>query len=66
MLARQHAETLRRRFGRFGIEVAQLSRLVAPAEAKRVKAGLADGAIRLVVGTHALAGQRRRASPISA
>ncbi|KZC02349.1 Transcription-repair-coupling factor [Methylobacterium radiotolerans] len=56
VLARQHAETLRRRFGRFGVEVAQLSRLVAPAEAKRVKAGLADGTIRLVVGTHALAG----------
>ncbi|MGU3664295.1 DEAD/DEAH box helicase [Methylobacterium sp. A49B] len=56
VLARQHTEILRRRFGRFGIEVAQLSRLVAPAEAKRVKAGLADGTIRLVVGTHALAG----------
>jgi len=56
VLARQHAETLRRRFGRFGVEVAQLSRLVAPAEARRVKAGLADGSIRLVVGTHALAG----------
>ena len=57
VLARQHAETLRRRFGRFGIEVAQLSRLVAPAEARRVKAGLADGSVRLAVGTHALAGR---------
>jgi len=57
VLARQHTEILRRRFGRFGVEVAQLSRLVAPAEAKRVKAGLADGSIRLVVGTHALAGK---------
>ena len=26
-----------------------------PAEAKRVKAGLADGGIQVVVGTHALA-----------
>ncbi|TXM72335.1 DEAD/DEAH box helicase [Methylobacterium sp. WL12] len=57
VLARQHAETLRRRFARFGIEVAQLSRLVSPAEAKRVKAGLADGTVRLAVGTHALAGR---------
>ncbi len=57
VLARQHAETLRRRFARFGIEVAQLSRLVAPAEARRVKLGLADGSIRLAVGTHALAGR---------
>jgi transcription-repair coupling factor (superfamily II helicase) len=65
VLARQHAETLRRRFGRFGIEVAQLSRLVAPAEAKRVKAGLADGSIRLVVGTHALAGSGVRFSDLA-
>ncbi|GJE08898.1 MULTISPECIES: DEAD/DEAH box helicase [Methylobacterium] len=57
VLARQHAETLRRRFARFGIEVAQLSRLVPPKEARRVKQGLADGSVRLAVGTHALAGR---------
>ena len=57
VLARQHAETFRRRFARFGIKVAQLSRLVAPAEARRVKQGLEDGAVRLVVGTQALAGR---------
>ncbi|MEE7478146.1 DEAD/DEAH box helicase [Methylobacterium hispanicum] len=55
VLVRQHVQTLERRFGRFGIAVAQLSRLVGPAEAKRVKAGLADGSIRVVVGTNALA-----------
>jgi len=55
VLARQHAATLERRFSRFGIEVGHLSRLVSPAEAKRVKQGLADGSIRLAVGTHALA-----------
>ncbi|MHC2019375.1 DEAD/DEAH box helicase [Methylobacterium sp. CM6247] len=54
VLARQHVQTFTRRFARFGIEVAHLSRLVTPAEAKRVKAGLADGSIRLVVGTHCL------------
>ena len=57
VLVRQHVETFRRRFARFGIEVAHLSRLVAPAEAKRVKQGLADGTVRLVVGTQALAGR---------
>lgn len=57
VLARQHAATLERRFARFGIEVGHLSRLVTPAEAKRVKQGLADGSIRLAVGTHALAGK---------
>ncbi|MFY9290173.1 MAG: DEAD/DEAH box helicase [Methylorubrum rhodinum] len=57
VLARQHAETFRKRFARFGIAVAQLSRLVAPAEARRVKQGLEDGSVRLVVGTQALAGR---------
>jgi transcription-repair coupling factor (superfamily II helicase) len=56
VLARQHYETFRRRFAPFGLEVAQLSRLVATPEAKAVKAGLADGTVRVVVGTHALAG----------
>ena len=55
VLARQHAATLERRFARFGIAVGHLSRLVSPQEAKRVKKGLADGSIRLAVGTHALA-----------
>ncbi len=57
VLARQHAETFQRRFARFGIAVAQLSRLVAPAEARRVKQGLEGGSVRLVVGTQALAGR---------
>nr|WP_246849809.1 TRCF domain-containing protein [Rubellimicrobium arenae] len=54
VLARQHVSNLRRRFDGLGIEVAQLSRLVSPAEARRVKAGLGDGSIRLVVGTQAI------------
>ncbi|WP_144761381.1 DEAD/DEAH box helicase [Methylobacterium dankookense] len=57
VLVRQHVQTLERRLARFGFAVGQLSRLVGPAEAKRVKAGLADGSIRVVVGTHALAGK---------
>ncbi|KQT57619.1 DEAD/DEAH box helicase [Methylobacterium sp. Leaf456] len=57
VLARQHAATFARRFSRFGIDVAQLSRLVAPAEARRVKQGIEDGSVRLVVGTQALAGR---------
>ena len=57
VLARQHLETFRRRFAAAGVEVAQLSRLVATAEAREVKAGLASGELRLVVGTHALAAE---------
>ncbi len=57
VLVRQHLQTFQRRFAEFGIEVAHLSRLVKAAEANEVKAGLKDGGVRLVVGTHALAGK---------
>ena len=55
VLVRQHLETFRRRFEGFGVEVAGLSRLESAAEQRRVKQGLADGGIRLVVGTQAVA-----------
>ena len=54
VLVRQHVHTFTRRFRGFGVDIGQLSRLAKPAEAKRVKAGLADGSIRIVIGTHAL------------
>ncbi|MFD1789799.1 helicase-related protein [Sphingomonas floccifaciens] len=57
VLVRQHLDTFRKRFEGTGIEVASLSRLSSTAEAKRVKAGLADGSIRIVVGTAAVAGK---------
>jgi transcription-repair coupling factor (superfamily II helicase) len=55
VLARQHVRSFQRRFAGLGIEIAHLSRLVTPAEARAVKKGLADGTIRIVIGTHALA-----------
>lgn len=54
LLARQHYEVFRERFHGFPMKVARLSRLVAAAEAKQVKDGLAKGEIDVVVGTHAL------------
>lgn len=57
VLARQHEETVRRRFEGLGVTVAALSRFTPPAEARRVRAGLADGSIGVVVGTHAVAGK---------
>ncbi len=54
VLAQQHTRLLARRFAGFGIEIAHLSRLTRPAEAKRVREGLKSGEIRIVVGTHAL------------
>ncbi|WP_425228071.1 DEAD/DEAH box helicase [Sphingomonas sp.] len=55
VLVRQHIETFRRRFEGTGIDVAGLSRLSSAAEKKRVKAGLADGSIGVVIGTGAVA-----------
>ncbi|CAN5162160.1 DEAD/DEAH box helicase [soil metagenome] len=57
VLARQHYETFVRRFRDTGVEVAHLSRLVEGTEAMAVKAGLADGNVRIVVGTQALAAE---------
>ena len=57
VLVRQHMETFAERFRDAGIEVAGLSRLSSAAEKKRVKAGLADGSIKVVVGTGAVAGK---------
>jgi transcription-repair coupling factor (superfamily II helicase) len=57
VLVRQHLNTFRRRFSGFDIAVGHLSRLAKPAEAGTVKQGLRDGSLRIVVGTHALAGK---------
>jgi transcription-repair coupling factor (superfamily II helicase) len=55
VLARQHVRSFQRRFAGFGLEVAHLSRLVTASEARAVKNGLADGSVRIVIGTHVLA-----------
>ena len=54
LLARQHHMNFTARFEGFPIEIGRLSRLVPGAEAKKVKEGLADGTIDVVIGTHAL------------
>jgi transcription-repair coupling factor (superfamily II helicase) len=55
VLARQHFETFTRRFEDMGVSVALLSRVVGNARARRVKAGLADGSIAIVIATQAIA-----------
>ncbi len=57
LLARQHYKTFSDRFRGLPVNVAQASRMVAPGELSRVKAGLADGTIDIVIGTHALLGK---------
>lgn len=54
ILAHQHYESLRKLFEPAGIHTALLTASVPAAQKKAVLAGLADGSIGLVVGTHAL------------
>ncbi|BAQ46774.1 transcription-repair coupling factor [Methylobacterium aquaticum] len=54
LLARQHARTFEARFKGLPVNVAQASRFVSNAELKKVREGLADGSVDIVVGTHAL------------
>ena len=57
LLARQHFKTFSERFHGFPVNVAQASRLVTNAELAKVRAGLADGTLDIVIGTHALLGK---------
>ncbi|CAA7616078.1 transcription-repair coupling factor [Magnetospirillum sp. UT-4] len=54
LLARQHHRTFAQRFAGLPVKVEQLSRLVVAKHAAQVKAGLTDGSVDIVVGTHAL------------
>ena len=57
VLARQHLESFTARFEGTDVVVAGLSRLTSAADKRRVKAGLADGSIHIVIGTGAVAGK---------
>ena len=57
VLARQHLDSFTQRFAGTDIVVAGLSRLSTAAEARRVKAGLKNGSIHIVIGTGAVAGK---------
>ena len=54
LLARQHHKVFSQRFAGLPVKIAQLSRMVPPKEQTAVRAGLADGSIGIVIGTHAL------------
>jgi len=54
LLSRQHYRTFLARFAGLPIKIAQLSRMVTAKEAAEVRAGVADGSINIVIGTHAL------------
>jgi transcription-repair coupling factor (superfamily II helicase) len=54
LLARQHHKGFAERFAGFPLEVGRLSRLVTDKEASATRAGLAEGTVDVVVGTHAI------------
>ena len=54
LLARQHFTGFTERFAGFPLKIGRLSRLVGDKESKATKAGLADGTVDIVIGTHAL------------
>ena len=58
LLARQHYQTFRDRFASLPVEIRQLSRLVTGQQAREVRAGLTDGSVDIVIGTHTLLGKR--------
>jgi transcription-repair coupling factor (superfamily II helicase) len=57
LLARQHTKTFTERLRGHPVNIAQASRLVAAKELANVKKGIAEGAIDIVIGTHALLGK---------
>ncbi len=52
VLAQQHFDTLQRRFEGFPINIALMSRFKTPKELRETEAGLKDGSVDVVVGTH--------------
>ena len=58
LLARQHYLNFKQRFEGLPIKIRMLSRLVSAKEANETIQGLKDGAVEIVIGTHALLAQR--------
>lgn len=54
LLARQHFAGFVKRFEGFGLKIGQLSRLASAKDIADTKAGLADGSVNIVIGTHAI------------
>lgn len=54
LLAQQHLKTFEERMEGFAVTIRGLSRFTSPAEAREIVAGLADGTVDVVVGTHRL------------
>jgi transcription-repair coupling factor (superfamily II helicase) len=60
LLVQQHLNTFSERYAGFPVTVRGLSRFQTDREAREVLAGLADGSVDLVIGTHRLLGKEVR------
>ncbi len=54
LLAHQHHQTFAERFAQFPLRVEVVSRFLSSSEVKEVLAGVADGTVDVVIGTHRL------------
>jgi transcription-repair coupling factor (superfamily II helicase) len=57
LLASQHFQTFSERYAGYPVRVELLSRFLSDADAARVLAGVADGSVDVVIGTHRLLAQ---------
>lgn len=57
LLVRQHMETFQERFAGFPVHLRALSRFQTEKESKETIAGLADGTVDIVIGTHRILSQ---------
>jgi transcription-repair coupling factor (superfamily II helicase) len=57
LLVKQHMETFQERYAPFPVTLRALSRFQTPAQVTEVLAGLADGSVDVVIGTHRLLGK---------
>jgi len=64
LLAQQHLATFRDRLGSYPVRVEMLSRFLTAREQREVVAGLADGTVDVVIGTHRLLGEDVRFSDL--
>jgi transcription-repair coupling factor (superfamily II helicase) len=54
ILAQQHEETFRARFAGYPVRIESFSRFRTPKEAREILAGVAEGQVDVVIGTHRL------------
>ena len=57
LLVKQHSETFAERFAGFPVQLRSLSRFQSDKESRETIAGLADGTVDMVIGTHRLLGK---------